>query len=133
LNYFLDSDICVYCLNGKFPSLTKKLLSRPLGDIKIPSVVAAELFYGAKKSAKYLQNAAKLRTFLKPLEIIPFDEKTAEHYGDIRASLELAGKLIGGNDMMIAAIVLSRGGVLVTNNTREFSRVENLSVENWAG
>jgi tRNA(fMet)-specific endonuclease VapC len=70
---------------------------------------------------------------LRPLEIVPFDGEAAERYGDIRASLELAGRIIGGNDMMIAAIVLSRGGVLITNNTREFSRVENLSVENWIG
>ena len=132
MNYFLDTNICIYYLNGKVPSLTKSLLSHTPKEIKIPSVVAAELFYGAKKSANYHVNISKIKMFLKPLEIIPFDENSAEHYGDIRTSLERAGDVISGNDMMIAAIVLSRDGILVTNNTREFIRVPNLKIENWA-
>ena len=131
MNYFLDTNICIYYLNGKAPSITKKLLSHTPKDIKIPSVVVAELFYGAKKSTNYLVNISKLKVFLKPLEIITFDENAAECYGDIRTSLELAGKVISGNDMMIAATVLSRDGLLVTNNMKEFVRVPNLKIENW--
>ena len=131
MNYFLDTNICIYYLNGKSPSITKKLLSHTPKNIKIPSVVAAELFYGAKKSTNYLINISKLKVFLKPLETIPFDGNAAEYYGDIRASLELSGKIISGNDMMIAATTLSRDGILVTNNIREFARVPNLKIENW--
>jgi tRNA(fMet)-specific endonuclease VapC len=119
-------------MNGKSLSLTKNLWSHQPQEIKLSSVVVAELFYGVKKSVKYIANISKLEIFLKPLEIIPFDAGAAEYYGDIRASLEPKGKIIGGNDMMIAATVLSRGGILVTNNTKEFLRVENLNVENWA-
>ena len=93
--------------------------------------MAAELFYGAKKSANYLANISKVKKFLKPLEITPFDENAAECYGDIRTSLEFTGKVISGNDMMIAAVVLSKGGVLVTNNIKEFIRVPSLKIENW--
>ena len=131
MNCFLDTNICIYYLNGKLPSVTRNLLSHTPKEIKIPSVVAAELFYGAKKSVNHLINVSKLKIFLKPLEIIPFDKNTAECYGEIRTSLEFTGKVISGNDMMIAAIVLSSGGVLVTNNAREFARVPNLKIENW--
>ena len=130
MKYFLDTNICIYYLNGKEPSVTKNLLSHTPQDIKIPSVVAAELFYGAKKSVNHLDNISKLKKFLRPLEIIPFDGNSAEYYGEIRVSMELTGKIISGNDMMIAAIVLSRGGILVTNNAKEFIRAPNLKIEN---
>jgi tRNA(fMet)-specific endonuclease VapC len=131
VNYFLDTDICVEYLRHGTPSLAKKLLSRAPSDIKLPSVVVAELIYGAKKSLKREQTYSQLKTFLNPLEIVPFDERAAECYGDIRVSLELKGNIIGGSDMMIAAIVLSRDSILVTRNTKEFSRVKSLLIENW--
>jgi tRNA(fMet)-specific endonuclease VapC len=131
MNYFLDTNTCIDYMRRKVPSLSQKLLSCDPKDIKIPSVVVAELFYGVKKSVKRTENLLRLKSFLKPVEIIPFDEAAAECYGDIRTALELAGTPIGGNDMMIAAVVLSRAGILVTNNTKEFLRVANLHVENW--
>ena len=131
MKYFLDTNICIYYLNGRVPSITKNLLSHTPKEIKIPSVVAAELFYGAKKSVNSYKNISKLKIFLNPLEIVPFDENAAEYYGDIRTSLELTGKVISGNDMMIAAIVLSIDGILVTHNIKEFSRIPNLKIENW--
>jgi tRNA(fMet)-specific endonuclease VapC len=131
LNYFLDTNICVYCLNGKEPSVAKNLLLHTPHEIKIPSVVAAELIYGAKKSANSLMNISKLKIFLRPFEIVPFDENAAECYGDVRTFLERSGKIISGNDMMIAATVLSRDGVLVTNNVKEFIRVGKLTLKNW--
>jgi tRNA(fMet)-specific endonuclease VapC len=118
-------------MRRRTPSLAGKLWSRAPSDIKLPSVVVAEVIYGAKKSLKREQTFSQLKTFLKPLEIVPFDERAAECYGDIRVSLEREGNIIGGNDMMIAAIVLSRDSILVTRNTREFSRVESLRIENW--
>jgi tRNA(fMet)-specific endonuclease VapC len=131
MKYFLDTNICIYYMHRKVSSLSQKLLSHNPKDIKIPSVVVAELFYGVNKSVKRTENLLGLKSFLKPVEIISFDEAAAECYGDIRAALELRGKPIGGNDMMIAAIVLSRAGILVTNNTKEFLRVTNLHIENW--
>jgi tRNA(fMet)-specific endonuclease VapC len=131
MNYFLDTNICIYYMRRKVSSLSQKLLSHNPKDIKIPSVVVAELFYGVNKSVKRTENLLGLKSFLKPVEIIAFDEAAAECYGDIRAALELTGQPIGGNDMMIAATVRSRDGIWVTNNTREFLRVANLHVENW--
>jgi tRNA(fMet)-specific endonuclease VapC len=131
VNYFLDTDICIEYMRRGAPSLAEKLLLCVPSNIKLPSVVVAELIYGAKKSLKREQTSSQLKTFLKPLEIVPFDERAAECYGDIRVSLELEGNIIGGNDMMIAAIVSSRDSILVTRNTREFSRVKSLRIENW--
>jgi tRNA(fMet)-specific endonuclease VapC len=92
--------------------------------------VAAELRYGAarKGSARLL---AQLRTVLDAFEILPFETPAEITYGDLRARLEAAGKPIGGNDMLIAAHAVSLGHTIVTDNEREFSRVDGLPVENW--
>jgi len=129
--YFLDTNICIYFLKGFFPSLQKKLLATQPNKIKIPAMVVAELFYGAQKSQKTLETMEKIEKFLRPLEVISFDKNTANYYGKIRASLEKNGKIIGHNDIIIAATVLAHKSILVTNNTDEFSRIEGLALENW--
>jgi len=100
-------------------------------DIKIPAIVKAELIHGAEKSVKRDDTMMKVSAFLLPFEIVPFDGVAAEFYGKVKARLELDGMLIGSNDLVIAATVLARNGVLVTNSTREFVRVEGLGLENW--
>jgi tRNA(fMet)-specific endonuclease VapC len=102
-----------------------------VSDIKISSIVAAELIYGAYKSAKVEYNLSRFKKFLSLYEIIPFDGNTVNIYGEIRAELERKGKVISGNDMLIAATVLVNNGILVTNNTNEFSRIDNLILEDW--
>ncbi|MDR2534623.1 MAG: type II toxin-antitoxin system VapC family toxin [Treponema sp.] len=129
--YFLDTNICIYLLKGTFPNLEKKVLATPPSKIKIPSMVAAELLYGAWKSQKALETMEKIGRFLKPLKIIPFDMEAAGYYGKVRAGLEQSGKMIGFNDMVIVATVLAYNGVLVTHNGGEFSRIEGLVIENW--
>jgi tRNA(fMet)-specific endonuclease VapC len=99
--------------------------------VKIPSVVLYELYYGAEKSQKREQNIAKILTFMSEIEIIPFDEQSAEIAGKLRADLERKGQVIGGNDIIIAATALAYQATLVTNNVREFERVQDLPVENW--
>lgn len=101
-----------------------------LGEIGLSSVVAAELAYGVAKSCSE-RNRKALEMFLAPLEILPFDEAAVWTYGELRASLEALGQPIGSLDTMIAAHALSLDTVLVTNNTREFSRVAGLRLENW--
>ena len=130
--YFFDTNTCIYFLKGLFPGLQKRVLASQPNRIKIPSMVAAELFYGAQKSQNAAQTMEKVERFLKPLQIIPFDAEASFFYGKIRASLEKAGNIIGFNDMIIAATVLANNGTLVTNNSGEFSRVENLALENWS-
>jgi tRNA(fMet)-specific endonuclease VapC len=129
--YFFDTNICIYFLKGVFPELQKRVLVTQPDKIKIPSMVAAELIYGAQKSKKAAETMEKVKRFLKPLQIIPFDAEAAAFYGNIRASLEKAGKGIGFNDMIIAATVLANNGTLITNNSGEFSRIKGLNLENW--
>ena len=130
--HILDTDTCIYFLKGRFPSIKAKLSSRRPKDIKISAVVKAELLFGAENSDHVKRNKNRIDAFLLPYEIIPFDSLVAQTYATVRHRLEKAGTPIGANDLMIAATVLSTGGVLVTNNTVEFRRVRGLKVENWA-
>jgi len=129
--YYLDSNIYIYFAKHAFPSLSDKLLSIQYDKIKIPSIVAAELLYGAEKSRRRAFNLPRVKQFLSYYEIMPFDEEAADCYRIIRTDLERKGTPVGGNDMIIAATVLSRGGILVTNNTKEFSRIGGLALEDW--
>lgn len=131
MNRFLDTNICIYYLKGESAGIKERIMTAKPGSIMVPSIVQAELLTGALKSANRDHNLSAVRNFLAPLTIVPFDEKGSEYYADIRSELEMKGKGIGPNDIIIAATVLSRGGFLVTNNTGEFQRVPGLKLENW--
>lgn len=126
----LDTNICIYIINAKPPEVLARFQHFRLGEIGISSVVAAELAYGVVKSGS-ARNRYALEMFLTPLEVLPFDDKAFWAYGELRAKLEQDGKLIGAMDMMIAAHAISLDTILVTNNLREFSRVDGLRLENW--
>lgn len=126
----LDTNICIYIINAKPPAVLERFQQYRLGDIGICSVVAAELAFGVAKSGS-LRNRQALEMFLAPLMILPFDEAAIWAYGDLRAELERKGTPIGSLDTMIAAHALSQHATLVTNNTREFSKVPGLSLDNW--
>ncbi|MCL2754098.1 MAG: type II toxin-antitoxin system VapC family toxin [Oscillospiraceae bacterium] len=134
--YFLDTNTCVFLLSNKFKEKSKitweHIRTVPRNSIKIPSVVLAELCHGAAKSKFREKTFEKNHRFLAFYEVVPFDEHAARVYGDIRAGLETKGQIIGGNDLMIAAIALTHNAILVTNNTREFSRIEGLLLEDWS-
>lgn len=129
--YFVDTNTCIYFMNGKYTSVKEKFLSISPKEIKIPSVVEAELLLGAYKSQTREQTVKKVKTFLKPFEIIPFTDDMTEEYAEIRAELELSGKTIGANDYFIAATARRKKSILVTHNVGEFSRVSNLEIEDW--
>jgi len=131
MTYFFDTNTCIYYLNNSRPNVSKYLGKIPTTKIKIPSMVAAELLYGAEKSLKREYNLQLFKTFLSIFEIINFDEKAAEYYALIRSQLERQGKIIGSNDLVIAATVLANKGILVTNNTEEFSRIDKLQTVDW--
>ena len=128
---FLDTNICIFHINDSAPEMSDKLESLPAHTIKIPIMVAAELFYGAEKSRRRDANWKRYQKFLSLFTTVPFDDSAAEHYASIRAELEKKGTPIGGNDLIIAAIVRANNGVLITNNTKEFSRVPDLRIEDW--
>jgi len=129
--YYIDSNTYIYFDKNVSQNLTSKLLSVDTVNIKIPSIVAAELRLGVEKSSKKDFNSGRLEQFLSLYEIIPFDDEASKCYAEIRATLERSGNIIGPNDLIIAATVLSNNGILITRNTNEFSRVNNLKLENW--
>ena len=131
MNYFLDTNTCIYFLNGKFDAVRKHLQSTTPNNIKIPAIVKAELLFGAQKSKKKEDNTHKVGAFLLPYDIIPFSDAAAVAYSHIRYEMERAGKPIGPNDLLIASIVLAEKGILVTNNVSEFKRVPNLEITDW--
>ena len=129
--YYLDTNMCIYFLVGKYPALLTRVMSLSPNDIKIPAIVKAELLHGAEKSARRDENMQKISAFLLPFEIVSFDGAGAVHYGKIKTALERKGIPIGPNNLIIAATALANNAVLVTNNTNEFNRVDGLQIENW--
>ena len=131
MKYFLDTNIYVYLNNKKSDNIAPKMVEIGETNIKIPSVVAAEMLHGAEKSAKVDFNLKRAKDFISHHEIVSFDLKAAEYYAKIRANLERKGAVIGNNDMFIAATVIANNGILVTHNTREFERIDGLILEDW--
>lgn len=131
MNYFIDTNIIIYALKNSYPNIIKKFEATPSYKILIPSIVKAELDYSASKSKNPRRTRELFNKFLSIYSIVPFTEKETKIYGDIRYQLEKAGKIIGANNLLISAIVMSNNGVLVTHNTNEFSRINGLKIEDW--
>jgi len=131
MNYYLDTNICIYFLKGLNKKIADKMKTVSPGKIKIPSIVKAELLHGARKSSIVEENLNKINKFLEPYDVVEFGDEASVFYSIIRSGLEKAGEPIGPNDLIIASTVMAAGGILVTNNIREFSRVEGLVIENW--
>lgn len=131
MKYLLDTNICIYIIRQHPPQVINRLKSCRIGDFAISSITLAELEYGAVKSSRPEQNREALLSFVSPLEILPFDDHAALHYGEIRVGLERSGQTIGAMDLLIAAQARSIPLTLVTNNAREFERVPRLLLENW--
>lgn len=129
--YMLDTDICIYIIKNKPITVLEKFRSLRPGQLSMSAITFAELMNGAKKSHQIDKNIRKLNELSEFINIMPFDRKAAVAYGDVRSILEKKGQKIGGNDLLIAAHALSVGSTLVTNNEKEFCRVEGLKVENW--
>src|SRR6266404_6454625 len=106
--YILDSNTCIQYLNGRSDHVERRLMKAKPSNIKLCSVVKAELWYGARRSNNPAMAVARLETFFEPYESIPFDDAAAAEYGRIRALLAVAGTPIGSNDLLIAAIALVR-------------------------
>ena len=129
--YMLDTDICIYIIKRKPPSAFKRLELIEPDQVSMSAITFAELMNGAKKSQQVEANVSRLVALAEILEICSFDQHAAVVYGDVRSRLESLGEVIGPHDMLIAAHALSLDRTLVTNNKREFSRVEGLKLENW--
>lgn len=131
MKLMLDTNICIAIIKQKPEDILQKFSAYQVGDICISSVTLAELRFGVAKSQHYQKNQIALDEFILALEVSPFDEQTAWHYGELRAKLEKQGMPIGALDTMIAAHALSLNVSLVTNNTKEFKRVDGLKLLDW--
>ena len=127
----LDTDVCVAFLRGRDAPVRDRLLELPPAEVFLCSVVKAELWVGARRSARVAENLRTLEAFFEPIASLPFDDEAAARYGSIRAQLEREGRSIGGNDTLIAAIALAADATLVTRNADEFRRVPGLRLEVW--
>ncbi len=132
IHYMLDTNMVAYARNRKPASVLERLLQHDPTEISISSITMAELEYGVFNSSKPEQNRNALLMFVSGISILPFDSSASLEYGNIRFRLKSQGKLIGGNDMLIAAHARSLDLILVTHNTREFSRIDGLKLEDWA-
>jgi tRNA(fMet)-specific endonuclease VapC len=129
--YMLDTDTCSYIMRRSPDAVLKRLAKVPVSDVCISVITKSELLHGVEVSPKRRQDEAALAAFLRYLEVLDFPDSASSHYAKIRAELKARGTMIGANDLLIAAHARSLGLTLVTNNTREFRRVRNLSIDNW--
>ena len=132
MKYMLDTNICVFLINKRSDRLIDIFYNKQSLGVAISAVTLSELEYGVYASAYVEKNLISLQRFLLGIDILAFDESAAIDAGKIRAQLRKRGEPIGPNDALIAAHAKSLGLILVTNNTREFMRVDDLSLEDWS-
>ena len=127
----VDTNICIYIMNQRPVKIIHAFKQCNIGEIGVSAITVSELQYGAAKSKSRDINKQRIEEFLLPLEILPYDDAASGIYGNIRFLLEKRGVVIGFLDLLIAAQAISRDLVLITNNTKEFNRVDDLKLENW--
>ncbi|CAN7748849.1 MULTISPECIES: type II toxin-antitoxin system tRNA(fMet)-specific endonuclease VapC [unclassified Variovorax] len=131
IRYLLDTNICIYIAKHN-PATVRARFEQLSADVLAMSVITlGELQHGAEKSQARSKALAALRQLQSAIQVEPLTQAVGQHYGQIRSVLERKGQYIGNNDLWIAAHARAEGWVLVTNNEREFSRVDDLAVENW--
>lgn len=129
--YLLDTNICIYIAKYNPPSVRERFQQHPASQLAMSVITLGELRFGAEKSQSKERALAVINDLVSLITIAELSEEVANHYGDIRASLQKSGQVIGNNDLWIAAHARAQGWTLVTNNEKEFVRVDGLSVENW--
>jgi tRNA(fMet)-specific endonuclease VapC len=130
IKYLLDTNIVIYIIKRR-PIEVLATFNENVARMAISVITLAELQHGAEKSSKAAANLAVVEDFCSRLIVLPYTEKAAQHYGQIRTALEKNGEPIGVNDLHIAAHARSEGLILVTNNEKEFAKVPALQIENW--
>lgn len=131
MTYLLDTNTCIRYLNGRSPAVFQRLTEIPESDICVCSIVKLELRFGALRSDYVERTLAAQEKFLSSYRSLPFDDVAHTYAAQIRAALARAGTPIGPYDLLIASIALTNDLTLVTHNTREFSRVAGLRLEDW--
>jgi tRNA(fMet)-specific endonuclease VapC len=131
LKYMLDTNIVIYVIKRR-PEGLLETFNTHAGHMCISSITLAELIHGVEKSSLPERNRRNVEDFVSRLDVLSYNDAAAAHYGDIRADLERKGTTIGVNDVHISGHARSQGLILVTNNTKEFERVEGLRIDDWS-
>lgn len=129
--YLPDTNACITLLRQRDQRLIERWQSVRMTDIVLCAITVYELRYGAQRSSNPYSEHSKLDLFFSPFTSLPFDDHCAKRCAELRAELEANGKVIGPHDLQIAAIALQHGLTLVTHNSREFSRIIGLKLEDW--
>ena len=129
--YLLDTNICIYAIKKKSKHVLEMIKERSKYGLFVSSLTIAELEYGIQNSDKIEINRIALLKFISIFNILCFDDMDAIPYGKLKAKLKKDGNIIGPIDMLLAAQALSKDLIFVTNNTKEFTRIDNLKLENW--
>jgi tRNA(fMet)-specific endonuclease VapC len=130
IKYLLDTNILIYTIKNR-PASVRDKFNQHVGQMAISTITIGELVYGAERSSNPQKNLLDIEGLIARLEVLDFDQTAAEHFGDIRAHLYRQGTPIGPYDMMLAGHARAHGFIMVTNNMKEFERVEGLRCENW--
>ena len=130
LKYMLDTNIVIYVIKRR-PIAALNTFNQYAGQMCISSITLSELLHGVEKSAQPDHNLRQVESFVSRLDVLDYTSKAAAHYGDIRSNLERKGQTIEVNDIHIAGHARSEGLILVTNNLKEFERVDALRLDNW--
>ena len=131
MKYLLDTNTCIHALKRR-GGVVERLRQQLPDEIGVAVITVAELWFGARKSARPQATRREIDAFLKPFEVLPFDHAAANAYAELRHALESAGRPIGERDLLIASIAIACKLVVVTHNVSEFGRVPGLSLEDWA-
>lgn len=131
IRYLLDTNICIYIAKHNPPAVRERFARHTADELAMSVITLGELRFGAEKSQSRESALAVIARLEAAMQIAPLTEAVGEHYGQIRALLQLRGQMIGNNDLWLAAHARAEGWILVTNNEREFVRVDGLQVENW--
>ncbi len=131
VRYLLDTNICIYIAKHNPTIVRARFARHAASELAMSVITLGELRFGAEKSQSRERALAVINQLETMIHIAPISESVGEHYGQIRATLQRSGQIIGNNDLWIAAHARAEGWILVTNNEREFVRVDGLQVENW--
>lgn len=129
--YMLDTNICIYIAKNKPISVLEYFKTLKVDQVVMSVITYGELSIGAEKSQHRQATIQKLLNLIQIIPVIPMSGSVGSIYGKIRADLEQKGKIIGNNDLWIAAHAIEQNLTLVSNNIKEFNRISELSLENW--
>ncbi len=130
MTYLLDTDTCIYWIKN-INSVRDKIQQIGWEQISICNITVAELYFGAYNSQKVAENLTRAEKFIQDIEVIHLDNNAVKKFGELKAELRKIGQPVADFDLLIASVAITRNYILVTNNTRHYSRISELKLENW--